>query len=670
MESLIINRVKYRLDSAPQVTFSKTANLMYRKESKSIESKLSDDSLAQYKDWCSQQSIADTDKVFFDFLQNENLDSLVIRSSEYFYPKFIKSILSKYFLERGFLVEEYPTAWDLCVYEKKSKYENNPEWEVFRKYGILIRNQSREIIINIESDQTLVSVTPQPVSFEKMHVVLGDGKIRGKSPTDTSPLRLIANRKIREDLNFLFRPKPVNYKEIYKELVSFINNHLKPFRHHLLFIQTAGLTRVSESNMSRVSLYNNKMLFGNSNVDINPITGMRDFGPYKASPKALENRFIFIYENRDDANKLYQYFKNGYRHFPGLERYVKIPATLDRDKILKYSSINSLQNEFDDFVANKLEGDQYEKHFAIVIGPFDKVEADEQESHLYYYIKNKLLRKGISSQFIDYRNIRNSSVFHFHLPNIAIAILAKMGGVPWRLENKDYQELVVGFNQVRLGSQSFIGSAVFFSNDGSLGAVNAFPKSSSTKALVEHLKQAINSYLEKNGFQIGLQRMRLVIHYFKPYSRQEAQDLESLLRDEIKIDIPYAVVEINDSKTHMDICFDEEYEMGMPESGRYVRLANNEYLLFNNNRYEKKPLRAVSEELPIKVKIHFDYDGEFSHKELINQVYEFSRLYWKSLKQKSQPVTTIYSKLIAEFSAEYEGNIPESSLASNSPWFI
>jgi hypothetical protein len=58
------------------------------------------------------------------------------------------------------------------------------------------------------------------------------------------------------------------------------------------------------------------------------------------------------------------------------------------------------------------------------------------------------------------------------------------------------------------------------------------------------------------------------------------------------------------------------------------------------------------------------------HEELINQVYEFSRLYWKSLKQKSQPVTTIYSKLIAEFSAEYEGNIPESSLASNSPWFI
>jgi hypothetical protein len=108
----------------------------------------------------------------------------------------------------------------------------------------------------------------------------------------------------------------------------------------------------------------------------------------------------------------------------------------------------------------------------------------------------------------------------------------------------------------------------------------------------------------------------------------------------------------------------------MPQSGTYFKLKSNEYLLFNNLRYWEKPINPINqEELPIKLRI-YDPFNSFDHHELISQVYEFSRMYWKSLKQKAQPVTITYSKLIAEYMSEFKNGIPHNDVAKKQVWFI
>ncbi len=83
-----------------------------------------------------------------------------------------------------------------------------------------------------------------------------------------------------------------------------------------------------------------------------------------------------------------------------------------------------------------------------------------------------------------------------------------------------------------------------------------------------------------------------------------------------------------------------------------------------------KPINPINqEELPIKLRI-FDPYNSFDHDELISQVYEFSRMYWKSLKQKAQPVTTTYSKLVAQYIAEFNGKLPDNNVAKHRVWFI
>lgn len=215
------------------------------------------------------------------------------------------------------------------------------------------------------------------------------------------------------------------------------------------------------------------------------------------------------------------------------------------------------------------------------------------------------------------------------------------------------------------GNLTFLGSAVFFDNEGIIKSLISI-QGNSIKNISEILVYAINEY--KNSSKQT--NKKIVIHFYKSIRNVEANFLENEIKNRLSPDASFAVVEINDSKTTTDLCFDLKYPPLMPQSGTYVKLKPNEYLLFNNLRYWDKPINPINqEELPIKLRIYDPYNN-FDHNELISQVYEFSRMYWKSLKQKAQPVTTIYSKLIAEYTYEFGGTIPKNEVARKRVWFI
>ena len=56
-------------------------------------------------------------------------------------------------------------------------------------------------------------------------------------------------------------------------------------------------------------------------------------------------------------------------------------------------------------------------------------------------------------------------------------------------------------------------------------------------------------------------------------------------------------------------------------------------------------------------------------KELIDQVYQFSRMYWKSVRQQNLPVTIKYPEMVAEMLPYFEGNeIPD--YGKDNLWFL
>ena len=99
----------------------------------------------------------------------------------------------------------------------------------------------------------------------------------------------------------------------------------------------------------------------------------------------------------------------------------------------------------------------------------------------------------------------------------------------------------------------------------------------------------------------------------------------------------------------------------MPYSGTIVKIAAKEYLLFNNTRYETTSAPTDREHhFPVKISF-FSSQAELVENpetinQLIDQVYQFSRMYWKSVSQQNLPVTIKYPEMVAEIFPYFSQN--------------
>jgi len=56
-------------------------------------------------------------------------------------------------------------------------------------------------------------------------------------------------------------------------------------------------------------------------------------------------------------------------------------------------------------------------------------------------------------------------------------------------------------------------------------------------------------------------------------------------------------------------------------------------------------------------------------REMLNQVYQFSRMYWKSVKQQNLPITIKYPEMVAEIVPHFsDAELP--SFGKTNLWFL
>ena len=137
----------------------------------------------------------------------------------------------------------------------------------------------------------------------------------------------------------------------------------------------------------------------------------------------------------------------------------------------------------------------------------------------------------------------------------------------------------------------------------------------------------------------------------------------------LEINIPYVVLSITESTSNEFIVFDDSFEGKMPVSGHFIKIANRDYLLCNNTRYEEKTATKIDEyPLPIRIKISRSRGLDSNHPklimDLIDQVYQFSRMYWRSIKQRGNPITIDYSMMIADRVSHFEEKTLPQTFAS------
>lgn len=305
---------------------------------------------------------------------------------------------------------------------------------------------------------------------------------------------------------------------------------------------------------------------------------------------------------------------------------------------------------------------------AIVVIARECVRAKDIENP-YLYAKATLLAAGVPVQSMTEATLSQSAEkLQYTLQNFSVALGAKLEAVPWTVEQTApvADEIVLGLGSCelsdgRFGSRErFVGITTVFRGDGSyilstLSDVCSYDDYAAR--LRESLVAVLNDIRARRAWQHG-DKIRIVVHSFKPLKYieidQVAAECVALLRNDYEIQFAFVTV----SHRHEFVVFDRN-QPGLPTRSRppkmkgalvpargaIVEVGQHTLLVCATGPQQ---LKAASSPMPrpLLVKVHELSDFKDRHY-LAEQVLRFTSLSWRSVHPSGEPVTILYSDLIA-----------------------
>lgn len=468
-------------------------------------------------------------------------------------------------------------------------------------------------------------------------------------------------------------PRGNRYLRYHKKITDFITEWLDTAQFkELIPLTSVELHRISPSRVSITRPESNLLLFGKKTTGQVPIRGLSNYGPYATPPHSSIHLFYIMHE--DDKKYSIPFNSallnnDGKSSFVGLQKFAGVMTYLEKGfSIVFKDRENPLPEVKKALAAKNLNPDN--RYIAIYLSPWPKTEASPARHKIYFLMKELLLKYRITMQGIDVQKIRFlNDNFKYSLINIAIAMLAKLDGTPWRLNATLKNELVIGigaFKQVSTGVQ-YLGSAFSFDNQGKLNQFDYFLKND-TRLLAGSIKTAVREFAtRKQGAQ------RLIIHFYKTMSEHELRPIEEVLNN-LGLDIPVFVVAINKTESEQLTAFDSGSDQLMPVSGTYINIGRSQFLLFNNTLYPGMPHKpSDGYPFPVKLSLQCNHPELLSDASitgnLIDQVYQFSRLYYKSVRQQPLPITIKYPEMLASIAPNFHDQVIPP-FGKDNLWFL
>lgn len=621
-----------------------------------------------------EKDLAKIDWLYTDFQEpKENAITLTVdlTKSVYFANHYYRHLIRNYFDDVADLIR--PTFINEIEVWFKNEQESVKKFTVYNIFTLKLQHARitdlPELVVSFDGTSKILNKSLQElVDFptKKYNWINCDGKLyryKFMPPhykQDLDKLFPVLSNPLKPEFDVAF-DKPVfdnRYPRYLFLLEEFYKSYLDtPELRAFLPLSHDGFLKVKDKDIFRTKMASNDLLFYKGKTK-SPIYGMRKLHPYKESPHN-NIRFFFIYhkpERKRSVEKLYTYFTKGIKKttnygrevdFPDLATYIRQPFNIEKEDSIAFESTDNIIAEVESALKTKHFDDDY-RYVALYISPIPKSETDPAKHLVYYRIKEILLPYRITSQVIYKENIFVEG-FDYFLPNIETALLAKIDGIPWRLDSTKTHELIVGIGAFYSISKKtkYVGSAFCFTNEGIFEGFNCFSDDETTM-LAGSIRKAVLKYLVDHE-----KADRLIIHFYKTISeKKELQPILDMLH-KLGLPIPVIIVTINKTESKELLAFDKGSDELMPFSGTMVQVGKRSYLLYNNTRYyENSAPRPKEHHFPIKVSFASSQpellDDVGLIKDLMDQVYQFSRMYWKSVSQQSLPVTIKYPEMAAE----------------------
>ena len=619
------------------------------------------------------------------------------------YKQYLKHQLKTYFLEKGYIVVKNFVR-DVQVWIP-SKKENTNQYNLYYKFSFKIQfaklTDLPELIISYDGKSKVLTTSVKDIeetefirrcvygqkTFNYQMDLDSEDKKEFYNSIDFSQAFPIYNLQLARSLGLPIEV-PDRSSNKYQRFVALINkfaeNYLfiDEFKAIFPFIKDEFIdvpgNRINHINPELGMLEFGKDALGNKTTHLVPKKAMNILNPYRR-PNNQNIKLFFIYHtsHKEGIRGFYNNLKFGVttqkKFFKGIEDYVNIKASTSKEHFIEFT------NESDPIpeIVEKLESLEFDhdniKYAAFYLSPFDKFTPDPEDREVYIQIKELFLNEGIVTQVVDYHkmieNIENQYNFQFSLQNMALALHAKLGGAPWKLAVTDKKELVIGVGAFTNQGENkrYIASAFSFQNNGLFRNFEYFQQHESEQ-LAGSILKAIRD------FTSVAKADKVVIHFYKEMKYEEMEPIIKGMH-KLKLKVPLYILNINKTEAEDLIAYDLNWgNKLMPVSGTYIRIGQNQFLLFNNARYPNSQYYSDTDgyPFPIKIKISSPDEDAFEDveviEELLTQVYQFSRLYWKSLRQQNVPITIKYPEMVAQLAPKFKDEVPED--AKDKLWFL
>lgn len=416
----------------------------------------------------------------------------------------------------------------------------------------------------------------------------------------------------------------------------------------------------------KLAAVDTSFVFGQGQRHTDIYKALQQYGPYK--PLKEKQLAVFFIYHADDAGlkqQLSQLILGNDRQ-AGMGHYLKIAVMHDA----RLDIVLNRQEKETETVKTAIRQMELRSdigYIAIYISPYGKFDSDAQKHRIYYQVKEILLQRSIVSQTIDAQKAKlSAAALRYWIPNISIATIAKLGGIPWVLDSSDEPELVVGFglySSVKYQLRS-VGASFCFSPKGVFRGFDYFAESE-TYSISALLEEALKRYIAQEG-----KPKRLIIHYYKTISKREFEPVRKMIH-QFSADIPIFVVEIKSNAVVHSFVRDTKHASGLPVDGSVFRVGKLSYLLYINGfdgqgeaKHQPMPMHCQ-----LKASDNALLDDPVLVMELLGQVYQFSKLHWRSIKQSPLAVTVDYPRLLVSHTTWFDGySLPEK--VKGMPWFL
>lgn len=278
----------------------------------------------------------------------------------------------------------------------------------------------------------------------------------------------------------------------------------------------------------------------------------------------------------------------------------------------------------------------------------------------YLVAKAAFLSNQIPTQFIACETFAMPPInLAYTLSNLALAVYAKLGGIPWLIKSDKgiAHEVVIGLGSAAIGESRFskkeriVGITSVFRGDGGYllsNLSNAVSMARYGEALTESLQATLQRVRTEMNWLKG-DSVRVIVHAFKPMRNTEVESLKVALAEFSEFDLQFAFLHVKED--HPYLLFDDQ-SVGVkgrgektPVRGLYAEIGANETLLTLTGPQQ---LKRATDGLPKPLLLSLHRDSTFTDIiYLTKQVFWFSNHSWRSFLPAAMPVTIYYSDLVA-----------------------